>query len=280
MNPLKKTIEKYISALKLRDIKLLSKLFQEIVILRNKIATSEGADNYIDLHVNKIYRIPEADWEKYQKQKDQVGKKYFSAKETFSNSPHFLSKLPMVEISYPDGVIGLLAKKFPELNKVSNKIIIAVSYGGAYFNYDKKTDQYSIHIPGVGHNQKVSMLIHELAHVVSQEKTKHQEYTYEMELNAHKIEFEIAKSISPDFYESVIKEYLMCFVRSDFQISMFTHPNNNPVSVYTEVFEKYVGKLNPGNNTDFFYDKKLTHSPLVDLPSAVSITNLAIQAIP
>lgn len=274
MEELKGIFEKYLEAQKTRDIKALVILFKEIVISRNKVAQENGFTDYVDMCVKKTYRIPDQDYQKYFSSKDIFAEKFSPHLESSSSSPHFLSKLPKLSLEYPDGVIDFVAKKYPVIDEVRDKITIERSDTGAYFRYSKEDDHYSVFIPETNSNQKISMLIHELAHIISQERTSHQEYIYSMEYEAHKIEFELAKDISNEFLQAVIGEYLICLVRTEFQIAMFTNPSLDPIDTSTHSFAKYIGTLNTENQTDFLFDKKITHNPLVDMTSAVSLVNL------
>lgn len=272
MEELKEIFEKFLQAQKTRDIKVLVDLYLKIVISRNTLAVEQGYDNYIDMQVKKIYRIPEANWEKYLANKNTFADNY-SAR-VINESPHFLSTLLDIGMKYPDDVLDFVAKKYPEIDKVRNKIIIEGSDKGAYFRYSKENDHYSVFIPETNSNQKISMLIHELAHIISQERTDNKEYVYSMEFEAHKIEFELVGDISKEFLQAVIGEYLMCLVRTEFQVQMFENSDLDPIATYTNSFAKYIGKLNDENQTDFLFDKKITHNPLVDMASAVSLVNL------
>jgi len=274
MEELKEIFEKFLEAQKTRDIKVLVDLYRKIVISRNALAVEQGYESYIDMQVKKIYRILEVDWKKYLSNKDSFSSKFSPNLDSSSNSPHFLSKLPKINMEYPEGVIDFVAKKYPEISVVRDKITIEKSDKGAYFRYSKDDGTYSIFIPKTNFNQKVSMFIHELAHIISQERTDHQEFVYSMEFEAHKIEFELAKDISKEFLQAVIGEYLPCLVRADFQISMFSNLHLDPIETYTNCFAKYIGGLNEKNQTEFLFDKKITHNPFVDMPDAVSLVNL------
>jgi hypothetical protein len=271
---IKEIFGRYFAAQKAKDIKKLPGIYKELIISRNSLAKSKSYLNFLDLEKN-FFRIPESDWHKYLSGRDVFATKYSPRLENSTNSPHFLSKIPAIDIEYPDGVFDFVAKKYPEINEIRNKITIEDSDKGAYYRYSKENNNYSIFIPQTVPNQKISMLLHEFAHVVSQEKHNHQiEGNYSDEFEAHKIEFDLAKDISEEFFQAVIGEYLMCLVRTEFQISIFENPEIDPISTYSTCFNKYIGKLSPENQTDFLFDKKITHLPLVDLPNAISIVTL------
>lgn len=274
MKSLNEIVKKYLDTQKTGNTNVLASLYQELVKARNALAVTKGFRGYVDMQVNGYCHISKSDWEIYLSSKDDFATKFSPRLKNSFNSPHFLSKLPELEIKYPEGVFDLIAKKYPEINENKHKITIEESDKEACFRYSKENDHYSIFIPQANFNQKVSMLIHELAHIFCQERTDNREYIYTMELEAHRVEFELAKDISEKFLNAVIGEYLMCLVKADFQISMFENPEQDPVSTYSKFFEKYIGKLKPGNQTDFLFDKKITHDPLVDLSDAVSIVNL------
>jgi hypothetical protein len=275
MEEFKEIFDKYLNAQKAGDTKKLSMLYQELVIARNTIAVNQGYANYLDMKIKKINRIPEPHWQKYLAGKYNFADKYSARVINSPYSPHFLSALPYIGMKFPSEVIEYVAKKYSEIDKVRNNITIEGSDKGAYFKYSKENDHYSIFISETNLNQKISMLIHELAHVVSQEKHDHKvEGFYTAELEAHQVELDLAKDISEQFSRAVIGEYLMCLVRTDFQIAMFENPSLNPIDTYENCFAKYIGRLNEKNQTDFLSDRKITHLPLEDLSSAVSLVNL------
>jgi len=275
LEKIKEIFRKYFDAQKRGDIKELVALYRELILSRNSLAVDQGYKDYLDMQIKKINRIPEPHWQKYLANKDAFATKFSPHLDSSSNSPHFLSKLPELKIEYPENVFDLVTKKYPEINEVRNKISIENSDKGAYFRYSDEADHYSIYIPQTNFNQKVSMLIHELAHVISWEKQHHRvESIYSAEFEAHQIEFALTKDISNEFSQAVFGEYLMGQVRSDFQIAIFTNTTLDPIVTYTENFAKYIGELKKENQTDFLFDKKITHDPLVDLSSAVSIVNL------
>lgn len=278
METLNKIVKKYLDAQKTGNTKVLATLYQEMVIARNEIAFSKGYTDYVDLQINSFFHVPTSDWKIYTQNKDSFASKFSPKLENSLNIPHFLSKLPELEVKFPEQVFDLFAKNFPEILEVKSKISIEESENTAHFQHSKEDDHYTIFIPKTNLNQKVSMLIHELAHVLSQEISKNREHIYSMELESHKTEFKVAKNISKEFFNAVVGEYLICLARTDFQTSMFKNPDQDPISIYSKTFEKHIGSLTAEDQTAFLYDKKITHLPLVDLPDAVSIVNISLAA--
>lgn len=275
MNSLNEIFQKYITAQKAGDTSVLISLFRDIIISRNDLAKSQGYSDYVDMSVKKIHQVPETGWLKYQKNNNIFANEYSARVISSENLPHFLSSLSDIGMKFPTDVMNFVANKYPEIDKVKDKISIENSDNKAHFQYSKEKGTYSIFIPETNPNQKISMLIHELAHVISQEKLNHQvEGIYSSEFEAHKIEFDLARDISQNFFHAVVGEYLICLVRTDFQIKMFEKPELDPIDTYTNSFAKYIGRLNEKNQEDFLFDKKITHDPLVDLADAVSIVNL------
>lgn len=275
LEKIKGIFRKYFDAQKRGDIKELIGLYRELILSRNYLAVEQGHKDYLDMQIKKINRIPEPHWQKYLANKDAFATKFLPHLNNSSNSPHFLSKLPELKIEYPENVFNFIAKKYPEINEIRNKITIENSDKGAYFRYFDETDHYSIYIPQTNFNQKISMLIHEMSHVIFWEKQHHRvESIYSAEFEAHQIEFALVKDVSNKFFQAVLGEYLMGQVRSDFQIAIFTNTTLDPVVTYVEFFAKYIGELNKENQTDFLFDKKIINNPLIDLSSAVSIVNL------
>ncbi len=271
---IKTILGKYFQAQGKGDTQEMSLAYQELIGARNYLAVSRGFSNYLELQKN-FFRIPEDHWQKYLSNRDAFATSFSARLEISSNTPHFLSKLDEVNISYPDGVFDFVAQKYPEMIELKDKITISDSGSGADYKYSKEEGRYSIFIPKTNHNQQVSMLIHELAHVINQEKFHHRiPNVYTDELEAHHIEFSLTKTVSDDFFHAVIGEYLMCFVRTDFQASIFKNPDQDINYLYSSTFEKYIGNLDSINNTDYLLDKKLIFSSLVDLASTVAIVNL------
>ncbi len=274
LETIKEIFGRYFATQKAGDIKNLPDIYKELIVSWNSLAVSKGSSNYFDLQKN-FFHIPETHYQKYLSNRDAFASKYSPQLDSATNSPHFLSKLPTVDLEYPDSVFNFVAQKYPELNAINDKISIADSDKEAYYRYSKEEDHYYIFVPQTNSNQKISMLIHELSHVINQEKYHHQTPdSYTDELEAHQIEMDLAKDISEDFFKAIVGEYLMCLVRAEFQISKFENPELDPTPLYKSCFEKYVGKQNPENIFDFLSDKKITHLPLTDLPVAVALVNL------
>jgi len=256
------------------DCEGMSRAFQELVGARNYFAVSKGFSNFLDFQ-KEFHHIPKDHWQKYLSNRDLFATSFSPRLEITSNSPHFLSKITEVDIHYPEGVFDYVSQKYPEMIDLENKITLSELGTGADYKYSKEEDHFFIIIPKTNHNQQISMLIHELAHVINQEKFHHQiPNTYTDELEAHRVEFSLVRAISDNFFRAVIGEYLMCFVRTDFQIALFNNPDQDQSSLYTKIFEKYVGNLDLQNDTDYLSDKKLIFSPLIDLPVAVALVNI------
>ena len=274
LETLQTILGKYFLAQKSGDTNEMVSVFQELVGARNYLAVSKGFSNYLDLQKN-FFRISESHWQKYLSNRDAFASKFSPQLESSSNNPHFLSKLPSLKISFPNGVFDHVSQTYPEITKLKDKIILSISDEGAHYKYSKDEDSYSIFIPHTNHNQQVSMLIHELAHILSQEKHQHQILGgYEDELEAHQIEFGLVRKFSNSFFQAVVGEYLICLVRTEFQISMFENHELDSTPLYTSCFEKYVGKQNPENILDYLSDKKIINLPLTDLSVAVALVIL------
>lgn len=265
---------KYFLAKKNGGSNELTPIFRELVGARNYLAVSKGFSNYLDFK-KKFFCIPDSHYQKYLSCRNDFASKFSPQLENSSNSPHFLSKHPPIDIEYPNGIFNFVAKKYPNFNDIKDKITITESDNDAYYRYSKEDNRYFVFIPRTNSNQKISMLIHELSHAITQEKYQHQiPDLYTDEFEAHQIEIELAKDISADFFQAVTREYLMCLVRTEFQISIFENPKLDSTSLYKSCFEKYVGKQNQENTLDYLSDKKIINLPLTDLPVAVALVNL------
>ena len=226
------------------------------------------------MQLNRIHKVPTEEFKKYTENRTAFSKTYNPKLVNFTLPTHFLEKLNKLDISIPDGVFQLF-NDYPEITNTKDRINIKIENKQASFKFLPEQDAYNISIPQTNHNQYIAMLIHELSHVVCQEKTNHQISTlYESEKGALEIELKITKKLSGHFQLANIQEYITCLIRTEFEQLIFQNPNQNIGQVYLQCVEKYLGK--PNNNLEFEYlkDNKIIMKPLTDLSTAVALVSL------
>jgi len=163
------------------------------------------------------------------------------------------------------------------MKNIEKRINLVVEGDQSKFKYNTEIDGYSVTIANTNHNQKIAMLIHELSHVFDQELRDHKiPSVYESERGAHKIEFEIAKSISKEFLFADIREYLICFVRTEFEQIIFEDPSQAGPALFGKILSKYFGVPKDKESYLYLQDEKLIMKPFSDLSVAVALTNLLV----
>lgn len=250
------------------SVEKLKKLFLKLLQLRNTIARERfGELNYFELQKNRKYRIPGLEMKKYDDNKDKlVGDFKVNMEIVF---PNFYSLIEIPNIDYPASVFNF-DKRFIEL---LNKVSIKSSSNGANYKYSADTGKYSVYIPEAPVVQKVSMLIHELSHVVVHEREKNMiDSVYTDEIEAMKVEFEIDKSVSKDLFEANVRTYLYSLLRTDFQKNVFTGDADLEIC-YRTLRGRYFGKLNENLGNLYLLDKSLVLQPLKDMASAMAAVN-------
>lgn len=258
------------------DLIELNKVFVDLLFTRNNLAIENGYPNYVELMRNKRFQIPDREWANYHNLVSMFCSRYSVDLSIKKSYPHFLSQITEVKIDFPQGVINL----FEDVSKhrdIESSIEIKIGGQQAEYRYDKMSDKYLISIPNVSPNQKIAMLIHELSHVVSHENImNHVRSTYEDEKLAYKIEFNIAKKISKDFFEADVREYLQAFLRTDFELTAFEDPEKVSAKLFSRIANKYFTKVDGQTSTLYLFDKKLIYTPLFSMPHAVAIMNTLV----
>jgi len=254
---------------------LINKYFSEIVLARNKLATSKGETNYLTLQLNNVYKIPEDDYNAYLKNQDEFSNKFHPNLNQINDTPHFLSEIKPVEILGNQETFNLF-NDYTTDQSLINKINFVPSDAEASFSYDQTSERYTIVTPDkVSQNQKLAMTIHELAHVITHHNSGNKiSSAYESEKQATKLELETTKKISTEFYQANIREYLMCFANTEFQIDLFSKVQNDITDLYRQKIIKYLGTPTDKFTQSWINNKKITMKPLSDLPYAVAISNL------
>ncbi len=271
---IKKLVNEFYSLDYKKDTDKLTNIFQKILVSRNNLALESGFENYFEMQKNHIQKIPDNEYAYFEKQKTNFSNTFNPQLIGFSLPVHFLFSVAQLDISFPDGVLKLF-NEFQEIENVKNKINLISNSETASFKFLSESEKYIVNIPKTNPNQKIAMLIHELSHIVCQERSDHKiNSVYESEKGALEIERIITKKISTDFYLANLREYLMCFVRSEFEKLIFQNPSQNISKTYLTTLEKYLGK--PDNDMEFKYliDDRIIMKPLTDLSSSVALVNL------
>jgi len=256
------------------DLSTQAKRYIELIESRNVMAVGYGHRNFLEMEVAKVHRISSNDWGNYLGKRDSFAMKYTPEVVSFSTYPHFLPNIPKASLSFPDGVFALF-KSFPKMRDIQKRIDLIVEGEQSKFQYHSETDRYSVIIAETNHNQKIAMLIHELSHVADHENREHKIVSiYDSELGAHKIEFDIAKLISNEFLLADVREYLACFVRSEFEQIIFEDPSQAGPILFGKILAKYFGVTNDKESYSYLQDEKLIMKPFSDLSVAVAMTNL------
>ena len=256
------------------DFKSASEIFIELVNARNDLAKEKGYLNYLDFQKKSVQEIPNSDWKKYLDNRDEFASKYGAKEDQVHFYPHFLSKIPSVNISFPDGAYPLF-ELFPAMKNIENKIDLVIEGSTAKFQYFTDTDRYLITIADTNLNQKIAMLIHELSHVTNLEMKNHKiNSVYESERGAYSLEFEIAGSISDEYLIADIREYLMCIVRSEFDEAIFMNPTLFAPTLFNSLLNKYFGNFSDKDDYRYLRDEKILMKPLSDLSGAVAVVNV------
>jgi hypothetical protein len=243
----------------------------ELVKTRNGLARDNGFLNYLGMQIEKIHKVPNDDWDNYLSKRSSLSRDFISCTDSSESYPHFLSKLPKSSLSFPDGVFSLDTN----FGDFRNKIDLAIQGEESLFKYHSDTNRYEINIADVSHNQKIAMLIHELSHVIDQENKNHKiDSIYESEMSALELEFQIAKSISDEFFIADAREYLVCLVRTEFELLIISNPDQSPSLLFASILKKYYGDFDANGSYLFLTDKKIIMKPLSDLSVAVTLTNL------
>lgn len=248
--------------------------FIELVKARNELAVSRGFKNYLAMQADSVQRISTVDWQNFLNNRRYFTDKYSPKLENIVVYPHFLSNIPKVDLSFPDDVY-MLFKSTPKMKDINGQIDLIVEGNQSKYEYQSETDRYSVTIAEANHNQKIAMLIHELSHVADHENREHKIFSiYDSELGAHKIEFEVAKSISEEFLVADIREYLACFVRTEFEQIIFEDPRQAGPALFGRILAKYYGIPKDKESYLYLQDEKLIMRPFSDLSVAVAMTNL------
>jgi len=274
LNKIGKIVKEFYSELPKNNYYALTGLYLDLIRERNSLAVSNGYENYFEMQLKKIHKIPEKAWGEYKSCSHKMADKYKPNAVSHDKYPSFLNKIENLKIKFPGDVFTLF-NAFPEIENIKNKIEYGVGGNSSKFKYDSNLDKYSITIADTNENQKIAMLIHELSHVLDQEQKDHKiPSIYESEMGAHQIEFDIAKSVSNEFYLADIREYLSCLVRTDFEESIYTNPNQDLVKLFAEKQKRYLGDLSKDTTHLFLHDEKLIQKPLSDLSVAVAVVNI------
>ncbi len=260
------------------DVFGVKKAFQKMILARDELAkVNFGEKNYIEAQVHKIHKIPEVDFQNYLDRRDAVIKIAFPGLEKMDEVPHFLNKLPEVDLD-KDEIVGLTTEN-EELVPVLKNTEVEETAGQALFKYLPEQNSYKIEIPsGISKNQKIAILVHELSHVATHFLTDNKiESPYESEKRALELELRISKGISSEYYLANLRDYLMCFVRTDFQIDMFINPEQDPDVLYGKYLRQYLGEPTTNFTKRWQFEEKVVEKPLSDLPYAVAVCNLTNQ---
>lgn len=274
LEKIKILVEEFFSANNSSNKERLSNIFRDLIIQRNNLATEKGYSNYLEMQRESLHKIPKNEYQNYLNKKSEFANKFKPSSDTAELPVHFLSLLPQQSLGFPVEVYKLF-KQYPELSNLQNKIKLVEGKDTASFKYHSDTSSYTVNIPPTNYNQKIAMLIHELSHIVCQEKSNHQiSSLYQSEKGALEIELQIAKKISTDYYLADIREYLNCLVRTEFEQSIYQNPSQNFGEIYHSCLQKYLGEINENLKDSYLNDNKLIMSPLCDLSTAVALVNL------
>jgi hypothetical protein len=239
--------------------------YRHLSDFRSQLARDRGFTDYVDMQKSR-HGITTDQWSQYLDLRRDFAHIHHPRLEQISTEPHFLSQIPELDISYPDGVWQLLPDSDLRL-----RIVIKTGDNSAKFTYLSDSDVYEIYIPQTHKNQQISMLIHELGHVLYSESRDRQVHTIpESEIGAYQHEHTILQKLPPEFMTASIREYLMCLVRLDFQISMYKDPKTDIVEAYTQAMERYIGTM-AVSCMDFLLDDRLVSQPLSDMPAGVGL---------
>ena len=273
LSRLKTNLTELYSEMNEGDIETSSGLFVQTVELRNELARENGFANYLEMQIQRN-GVPDKDWSSYLTHKPKI--EVHISQSDPKSYPHFLKQLESVDIEFPNGVYALFVNKIsPEL---IGRIGLVVEGEKAMYNYSPETDKYKITIPNSSHNQKIAMLIHELSHVVdSEENGKVTKNRYQGEKSAIKSEFFLTRSISDDFFDANLREYLACFVRTEFEEMIYLNPSMATPENFSTIYGNYYGNSGDQNIYLYLFDRKIIDKPFVDLSATVAIANLLTE---
>lgn len=227
------------------DPVLLKKFHLRLANLRNQLAIEKGFQNYLEMMVNHKAR------DFHLKAQDLI--ELFLRFDTKKLIPTSFDSINLPKFVLPDEVLLLV-------EKTTHATLPEIKYSLAelqdYASYQKVGESYEISLPNNTHPvQKVSMLIHELCHVINHQHQVNITNQFENENQTMKLEFQVASSISKKFLDAVKSAYSSCVTRVQAEINLY------------QTFST------PVDDSGWLKDTKIVLTPFCDWPAAYGLYN-------
>jgi hypothetical protein len=284
---LKEKDESYVQRLYYPFLKKAENPYVEIVKARNNLTNKKSPETFVENFSLETYKISIKEYKYFLENKDKVVK--FCQKEIpkvklpiwfysqFNNTPCFLCLLPTFpQVDFPNGVIDLVAKEYPILEKFKHKIKIKKG-GITSTEYVKKTDGYVIRLDkNLNTRHKTVNLIHELSHVVAilEKFDILLEGKYRHELEAIKIELSILKKWSPKLYREKMANMLTTLYLVSFEIETYKNPDQDLPALYAKIVNQHFPKSKQSKNYTYLINENFITHPLRNLPHAMAYVKL------
>jgi len=282
-----KTAEKYEIVLK-----KLEELFVKMIFVRNKTASVQKYDSYIDLILNKN-KIPRSSFQKFIKNVDflidylnkQLPRVSHLPNWFYSpfNLPCFLCQISFPNLNSPAKILDLVEKEYPPIKLFRHKI--TVYYGDkTQMFYKKETDSFKITLSKNYNKRHQALgLIHELGHVITMlEDFKNGKNPLELgkykgEKSAIEFELKVLKFLSLKVFRAQLGDILSTFWRVLFEIAIYENPKQNFPQLYAKIFNRCFPQAKQKNNRLYLLDENIVLNPLSSLPHAISYAELLLD---
>jgi hypothetical protein len=267
----------------------LEKPFVELIIDRNESALRKGYSNHIEM-VLVFDQIPKQAYRGFIEKRDrvitylrkQIPKTLSLPRWVYSefNLPCFVCQSSFPHLTMPDGVIDLLGKEHPVLQRFRNKI--GISFGdNTQTLYRKETDTFEVMLRKNSNNRhQLLELLHELGHVVTMLKDLRKgkdplaKGRYAAEKSASNIELTTLKTLSPMAFRAHLADILLTFHRVLFELSVYANPKQHLPRLYAQIFNRCFPEANQQTNYLYLLDERIALQPLSSLAQAIAYGEL------
>lgn len=273
------------------DMSDVEKKYKKMIIERNNHAKEKGFSSRIEMYLDR-FKIPKKDYDFFLKNVEKLIlkiNKNLPEKNlpdwfyTEFNNPCFLCRISKYPFKNVEEVKDYMYKSFKEIENV--KKAIKIQFGDwSEMDYDKNKNIFTITLEkNENIRHKISDLIHEFSHIIFERKSIKKDIDpdklgkYVRERESTRIELEIAKKLSMEYYWANNAQFLNTIHNILFEIEITNNPNQDLSKLYAKLFNRCFIDAKQKVNRSYILKQQMVKNNFFNLSHAVSISKILLK---
>lgn len=274
------------------DMSDIEKKYKKMVVERNNHAKEKGFPSRIEMCLDR-FKILKKDYDFFLKNADKlinkINKNLPEQKDlpdwfySEFNNPCFLCRILEYPFKSIEETKDYMYKNFKELKALKKDI--KIQFGNRSEMYcDKKKNTFTIILEkNENTRHKISDLIHEFSHIIFNQKSikankdPNKLGKYVRERESTRIELEIAKKLSKEYYWANNAQFLNTIHNILFEIEITNNPNQDLSRLYAKLFNKCFSNAKQKVNRSYILKEQMVKNNFFNLGHAVSISKILLK---